>query len=235
MTKPLIHSLIAPTVLALGTLGSSAALAQTAPAGLTRGAVAVTTAMGQGTGGSAVSVLIDQSGLSSSYVSGATAFDAYTASATHNSTKGNRWNSNAGVTTGFLSFDLGATYFIDGVAWFGLHPLATAQVTRMKVYADDDGNATNGNTGLLFDSGTFGNAANSVDGAVPSNVFRFSSGAITRYLDIEIVGNNGASASGLGEVVFRQNLAAVPEPGSYALMAAGLGALGFMARRRSGA
>ena len=39
---------------------------------------------------------------------------------------------------------------------------------------------------------------------------------------IEIVGNAGASISGLGEGVFSQNVSAVPEPGTYALVGLGL-------------
>lgn len=64
------------------------------------------------------------------------------------------------------------------------------------------------------------------------DAFSFSRVATTRFLTIEIVSHATGGLSGVGEVVFSQNVSAVPEPGSYAVMGLGLLAIGMARRRR---
>ena len=49
------------------------------------------------------------------------------------------------------------------------------------------------------------------------------------YIDFRVEGNYATNGMGLKVVSFT---AAVPEPGTYAMMLAGLGLVGFVARRR---
>lgn len=178
--------------------------------------------------------MTDQSGLTSLYVSGTTAFATFANNSKHDSNNATvtSWASANSNKTGFLSFDLGVAYNIGGMAWFGFGDTSGSRITDIKVYADTDSSAMNGNTGLLFASGSFGVPAGSIPQSMQANDFTFSSAATTRYLTIEIVGNAGAGISGLGEVVFSQNVSAVLEPGTYALMGLGLLAIGCAKGRR---
>lgn len=77
--------------------------------------VGVTTNMGQTLG--PPTLMIDQSGLSSSYTSGVTNFDTYLASnPTHNSTLTTGWESGFAITTGNVDFDLGSSVTVSRMA-----------------------------------------------------------------------------------------------------------------------
>lgn len=212
---------------ALATLAAGAATAQAAPNQVTRGAVDVTTAMGNLGASWPVVNLINQSGLSAPYVNGVSDFAQFATTTTHLSFTG-EWLSNR-TSSGFVSFDLGASYRIDGMAWFGTASNSTNRVSSLRVFADTDNNAGNGHGSLLFTSGTF----SAIDNLGP-NVFSFDTSAHTRFLAVEVLGTTGTSWAVGNEVVFRENLgvSAVPEPGTYVLMLAGLGVVGSITRRR---
>lgn len=233
--SPIVTASAAAALLALA---SGQTLAQSATTGgTTVGAVDFKSNWAPVTSGARLQS-IDGSGLSQPYTSGVTMFDTWVASTTHNSNSSTtrlELRYTAGVSP-MLSFDLGAEHDINGLAWFEASSRPAGTVTGIKVYADDDFDLSNGNTGLLLDTGTFAKPAGWTPGAALPNVFSFAQAAQTRYLNLELIYSGAIHNIAIGEVVFREaSVSAVPEPGTYALMLAGLGAVGFMARRRRSA
>ena len=236
MDRTMYHSLQTKTlvrlcaVATLAATGVSAALAGAAPTAVTRGAMAVTTDLGKNPEGADISAVINRSGLAMPYTNGLTSFETF-AGTTHNNTEATIWGSHMPLSTGPITFDLGAAYNIDGLAWFGMGDGFSSRVNRIEVYADNNGVASDGST-LLFDSGYFAAMPSSNNGR--ANLFEFNDVSNTRYLHIQIVNVAGGpnTSAAVGEVVFRQNVSAVPEPGTYALMGLGLLAIGLTQRRR---
>ena len=88
---------------------------------------------------------------------------------------------------------------------------------------NDYGYMTDGNFYLLSDIATVGDYANS-----GWNTYTFGS-AYTGYLEF---GVNNVLDTSLSSQLHISNVSAVPEPETYAMLLAGLGLVGWMARRR---
>ena len=148
VTKNKTNNVVITTaVILLGSLGGEMVTTNQAQAiGVTRSAVSVSGEIGERNNSSlAFDNLINQSSLSSNYVNGVTDFDSYTSTTTANSrASGSNWQSAQGITTGFLSFDLGDTYKIDGIALWNRGGNNTRNIIDFELYADDDADSSNG-------------------------------------------------------------------------------------------
>jgi hypothetical protein len=157
---------------------------------------------------------INQSGLSAGYISGVTDFDSFVASTTHDGLSALNSGFSVGAY-GSFSYDLGAVYDIDAIGLWATSN--SGSVLQFNLYADNDNDFSNGNSGLL---GGFTAVGSNNTAADPGQAFSFSEVA-TRYVHMEIVTTNGGPQPGLGEVIFR-TATMVPEPEPMALFAVGL-------------
>lgn len=183
-------------------------------AGIVRGSTA--TGPFTNIAGTSLANVTNQSGLSASYVSGTTDFDSYVATTTHNSIQAsNSWL--ASPTTGFVTFDLGASYTLDALALWPLNFFSTLAIRGFTLYADTDADPTNPGASL----GNF-NAVNASSTTVTAQVFNFTA-TTTRFIQLQITSNGGsATGSGFGEVAFREvtATATTPEPSALVGLAA---------------
>lgn len=186
----------------------------------------VSNSMGEFAAGDLAHV-IDQSGLSVGFASGVDDFDAYIGlNPMHTFIyPGFEWFSAPDVISGALVFDLGASYALPKLALW-----------------NEEFSGINSMTVSVSDSLVFGAAVgtflpfNSPQGAdYPAEVFDLG-GAVGRYVKLDLrcpnpdFNYNGCS---MGEIAFSTDVVtpAIPEPGTYALMALGLGVLGWASRR----
>lgn len=172
------------------------------------------------------STLIDQSGLSATYVSGVTDFSTFTASTTHATQS--FANSYLFSPTTAVGFDLGSVVDVNGVAVWNLvnNPASAKDVA---LYADTNSSLADGYGTLI------GNYSLSKALGADSNLATTQSfGSVSsRYFVLELLNSYGGGPMvGLSEVAFSQMSAPVPEPETYALMLAGLGVMGALARRK---
>lgn len=170
-----------------------------------------------------VSNMTDQSGLSAHYVSGVTDFESFVASGVvHTGGDYTSWVSPAHVSSGYFTFDLGATYNLSKfVMWNGTYGL-NASVNGFSISTS---NVSDFST--FTDVGIFtGNQQHY--GATVYDLQDTSA----RYVKLSIRGNFGSAFTGVGDIAFDTTVSAVPEPETYALMLAGLGLVGAVARRR---
>jgi hypothetical protein len=193
------------------------------------GAVAGTINLG-GPGFGTLTETFDQSGLSSTYVSGVTDFDAYLATGpTHTPLFFPfEWFSNAGTIAASATYDLGAVHTIGRVALWNED---AAGIGLLSLFGSQDGvgfsplsldlSPTNRAAGQDYGVDVFGFAAAQV------RYIRFDMSACPQP-DISFV-----PACGVGEVAFAAVPAAVPEPASIALLGLGLTAVAVWRRRRS--
>lgn len=170
---------------------------------------------------------IDQSALSSVYVSGVTDFDAYTASAFTTLAGGggnNIWYSSPNVLTGNFAFNLGGTYTIESFALWNDPQSAGQGVNSFTLLASSD---------VDFITSTLLGAYHAVDGLGNANlaqVFTFAPTSAS-YVRLQIASNNGSTfVTGISEAAFE--ISAVPEAQTCAMLLAGLGMVGWAAQRR---
>jgi|1_EtaG_2_1085319.scaffolds.fasta_scaffold00001_534 hypothetical protein len=170
----------------------------------------------------------DQSGLLSGYTSGVTDFDTYIGTnPLHTSTfAGNEWFSNSGSNTASVTYDLGAVYSIDALALWNEE---AAGIGLLDLYGSSDGV----NFSLLSGGVTpTDHPTHPYD--YSADVFGFGA-ALLQYVRLDMSrcpqqpGDFDSCA--IGEVAFRQ-ATQVPEPGTLALLALGLGGLVTVGRRK---
>lgn len=170
----------------------------------------------------------NQSGLSSNYVSGVTNFDAYIATnPTHTLVfSGAEWFSNIG-SSATVTYDLGSIFSIDRFA------LWNEEVSGIGTF--DLFTSTNG---VDFASILTASPVNNPDGsAYGAQIFDFAA-TDARYARLAMSNCPQAPSSfnscAIGEVAFRTAAVAgaVPEPGTWAMMLLGFGAIGSSMRRR---
>jgi hypothetical protein len=142
--------------------------------------------------------------LSATYTSGTTDFDSYVSTTTGNSVTSNWWFGNG--NTGFVTFDLGASYDVNALALWAIASANINAVRGFSLYADTDAD-TNSLGSLL---GNF-SAVAAVGGnnTIQSQVFTFAT-TNTRYIQMNITSNAGGSFSGLNEVAFGGSATPVP-------------------------
>lgn len=150
--------------------------------------------------------LIDQSGLSETFSSGATNFDAFVAQNPLHDTAGawNEWFGPFGVTAGILDFDLGDDYLIDRAAVWN-EELNGVKDLRVSVASDP----SFADAALV---GDFVLTDNPFGEPYPADVLAITS-ASGRYVRFEIVSTLRDYAS-LGEVAF----SVIPEPATAVLL-----------------
>lgn len=174
--------------------------------------------------------IIDQSGLSSSYASGVTDFDAYLAgSPSHASAaRDNDWFADPGVTSGIIDFDLGSVYSLDRVAIWNEDATGVAQVN---IFTALDSLFT----GTTF-VGTFTLSNNAREQDYLADVLTLTSITDARYVRFAIVDaypdeRGFADQASLGEVAF--SVSTVPLPAAILLFGSALaGLIGFGRRAR---
>jgi hypothetical protein len=162
-----------------------------------------TTTMGS-VSGFGISNAVNQSGLSATYTSGTTDFDSYVSTTTGNSVTSNWWFGNG--NTGFVTFDLGASYDVNALALWAIASANINAVRGFSLYADTD--ADTNSLGSLI--GSFSAVAAVGDNnTIQSQVFTFAT-TNTRYIQMNITSNAGGSFSGLNEVAFGGSATPVP-------------------------
>jgi hypothetical protein len=173
--------------------------------------------------------LINQSGLSASYVSGQTDFATYAASTTVTGAVGDIWSTSASNIPIDLVFTLagGADVTIDGLALWSFNAPNKSALRNFTLFASDDPSFSSGVTDL----GDFVAAQLSTT-AIPAQTFLFAD-TTAAYIDLEMTDNYGGGNIGFNEVAFAQTVP-VPEPASIMLFGAGAGGSILLRRRRPG-
>jgi hypothetical protein len=206
------HWLIAMAVLPVGGIGGAFAGAILSPTAVVGDTL--------GTGAGKVGHLIDQSGLSAPFISGATDFDTYVATnPTHAGLTGaNGWASANNDTSGYLEFDLGSVYAITAFAmWTQNNPSA---IDSFSLSTAMDSAFTTGVANL----GSF-------TGTKTLTVQTFDVSAVGEFVRLQVNSTFGGTNVDIGEVAF--DVATVPEPATFAIVGMGLAAIAALRRPRA--
>lgn len=195
---------------ALSTLLAVAALqANAAPIA---GVTVTTTFADPGDAGSLIANIVNGSGLSS-----------YTTGATHDAgDPTNAWVA-AGSTTGTITFDLGGVFNLDGMAVWNFNATNAYGINGLTIDGSLDGITYSPLAGAPT---SFAIGASSASES--AQVFSFT--ATTQFVRFTVISSHGEPGVGMSEVMFTGAAAAVPEPGSIAVL--GLGLFGVAAFRR---
>jgi len=172
---------------------------------------------------------IDQSGLSTGFISGVTDFDTYLATnPTHTLiADDNEWFTAIDVTTATVIYDLGAAFSVDRLA------LWNEEFSGFGV-GDIFGSLDN----IMFTSIVTINPVDSPSG-LDYGAQVFNIGAIARYIRIDVSGCPQPDGSpsllcGIGEVAFAgDSVRLVSTPLTLVLFGLGLSGLGFMRRKNA--
>jgi hypothetical protein len=209
------------------TLACLMAIASTARADDIIDPTSVASAMGSlGSGGYAdLPNLINQSGLSTPYTSGATNFASYTNTTTELGGDQYSWTSASCYVYGNVNFTLGGTYTLDALALWTLDGAAqTVSVQQFTLLAS---NTPSFATYTTLDTYTATPPATDAT-SVSAQVFDFAPTKAS-YIRMEIQSNYGnVNYSGMGEVAF----AAVPEPEPSSLFLCGIAGVVGLATAR---
>lgn len=172
--------------------------------------------------------IIDQSGLSSAYISGVSDFDAFLGSDPLHASdaRDNDWFAGPGVTSGIIDFDLGGVYSLDRVAVWNEDATGVSQVN---VFTSLDSLFS----GTAF-VGTFTLSNNTREQDYLADVLTLSAITDARFVRFAIVNaypddRGFADQASLGEVAF--SVSTVPLPAALLLFGSGLALLFGVSRR----
>jgi len=160
--------------------------------------------------------MIDQSGLSASYVSGVTDFASFTSTTTaHYDSTLSTYGLGGVAGLGSFYFDLGGLFDVDSIAIWG-QDCCTATMTSYDLYASDTFGAGGSRTLIgRFSAGT-----------TPSAFAHTFATISARYFEVDVITNAGyAYATRINEIVFGGSVMAVPEASSLLILAIAL--IGF--------
>jgi len=176
--------------------------------------------------------LINHGGLLTDYFSGISDFDLYMAGDPQHSTiaKFSEWFSEEGQTGAVLTFDMGSVMLLDRLALWNEESLGAGLVS---VALSADGTAYTG-------MGSF--SPTDWPSYLPSygaDIFAFAA-TPAQFIQLTLSGcprpdafPGSGRGCGLGEVAFREAVAAVPEPFTMAVFSAGLAGMILIRRRRA--
>lgn len=209
------------------TIAASLAFAATAHAGVITSPTAIIALAGGEAAPGDVQHIIDRSGLTPTFTSGITDFDAYMgADPRHTTTySGFEWFAAQNSTSASITLDMGAVLNVSRVAFWNDEFSGTA---TLRVLSCDSAACT-----TTTELGLFSPINNPAGGlSYGGEVFDIAD-ALTRYIRLDVTGpqanHQGWSAPSIGEVAFDVQAGAVPEPASLLLC---LSALSALARRR---
>ncbi len=177
-------------------------------------------------GGTTTAHIIDETGLSTMFVSGVTDYDVYTGgNPTHLPLQflpptPNAWASGTGFAGKFMVFDLGHTFNILSFALW--NQSNTSAVNGFTLSSAMDQNFTTGVTTL----GTF-----TAGIGLNLQVFTFLVAGTGEFVKLQINSGHGANNVNMGEVAF--DVTPVPEPAAMTVLGLGLAGLGLIRRKRT--
>jgi hypothetical protein len=185
-----------------------------------------------GPGFGSINDTLNQSGLSSGYTSGVTDFDSYIGTnPTHTLVfAGYEWFSNDGTSSASVTYDLGSLIGIDALALWNEE---SSGIGTLDLFGSADGT-------LFTLLGSF-NPLDNPYADYPAEVFTFEA-ALLQFVRFDMsdcpqADPGSFQACAIGEVAFRTAdvTPGVPEPGAWAMLLLGFGAVGFSMRRRRAA
>jgi len=201
--------------------------AGSANAGLITQATSVTTSNAPDPAGWGVEHLIDQSGLSSNYVSGVTDFSSFvsTTTAEYSITGASNALGGAATSSPIFYFDMGSIMSLAGLAIW--NQSGSASVNIFDLYGSLDGISYS----LL--GSNFGAPIQSPS-AAPAYVASWAAQDM-RYVRLDVLTNGGFSgATRFNEIAFDQvSVASVPEPSAFLLLGLGLTGLRFSRKKNA--
>jgi len=154
----------------------------------------------------------------------------------HDNFFGAMWASELGVNQAQLTFDLGGIFSLSGASIWNYNFGNPAEFQSTILRGVQDFRILTSLDGLTFSEVFTGTLALGTGQPLGAQNFAFTDDA--RFVQIDILSNYGRGTyaerdwnSGLSEVRFLST-SAVPEPGTWAMMLIGFGAIGFSMRRR---